>query len=135
MSNRHVPQEWSRLYTLTPHRPVSLRLPGGVLVRGLSGTVWLTQEGYIHDVVLRPGDRFETTQQGLVVMNGVDGPATVYVDGTQDEARRRLVVPPEIVSHFEAQARRLRNEEIARLLWRAGQAILRWAGALKLRLT
>ena len=135
MSIRHVPREWSRLYTLTPHRPMSLRLPGGVLIRGLSGTVWLTQEGYIHDVVLRPGDRFETTQHGLVVMNGVDDAATVHVDAAQDEARRRLLIPPEVIAHFEAQARRLRNQEIGRLLRRAGQAILRWAGALKLRIT
>jgi hypothetical protein len=134
MSIRHAPYHWSRLYTLGPNRPVSLRLPAGALVRGLSGTVWLTQEGHIHDVVLQPGNDFETTQHGLVVMNGIDNVATVYVESSQDEARRRLIVPPELNAHFEAQARRMRNQEIARLLRSAGEGIRRMASALKMRL-
>lgn len=135
MSIRHVPHHWSRLYTLNPNTPVPLRLPAGALVRGLSGTVWLTQEGYIHDVVLQPGDGFETTQHGLVVMNGVDNIATVYVETSHDEARRGLLVPPELVAHFEVQARRLRNQEIARLLRLAVEAVGSIVSALKMRLT
>jgi hypothetical protein len=135
MSIRRVPHHWSRLYTLNPNRPVSLRLPDGALVRGLSGTIWLTQEGHHQDVVLQPGDGFETTQHGLVVMNGVDDVAMVYVEASQDEASRRLLIPPGLVAHFEARARRVRNQEIARLLRRAGEWILRMASALKMRLT
>jgi Protein of unknown function (DUF2917) len=56
----------------------ALRLPRGKTIRvrdgaghtliTLEGSVWITEENSIHDVVLRPGQRFEFTRPGIAIV-------------------------------------------------------------------
>jgi hypothetical protein len=122
------------MYALRRDRAFSLRLSSGSVVRASSGVVWLTQEGLIEDVVLKTGDRFTTTGSGLVVMNAVEGSASVFVELPAKATRTEPMITPELVAAIEAKARRLRQEELARLLNVARLWIVRIGRALKARI-
>ena len=49
--------------TLARNRALSLTLPPGSRVRAHAGTVWLTQEGLVEDVMLAPGEKFEVKRR------------------------------------------------------------------------
>ena len=134
MNIHDLPQEGSSIYALGRDRPLSLQVPVGASVRALCGTVWLTQEGLIEDVVLAPGDRFEIKRKTLVVMNSVAAPATVYVEQPA-QLPHGVVITPEHIAAIEAMARQLQRQEIARLLNLAGKGIMQAIRALKARLT
>ena len=110
---------------LARNRALSLHLPPGSRVRAHSGTLWLTQEGLVEDVMLAPGENFEVKRQGLIVLNAIAEPGSVCIEKPQHTIERGVIVTPELVSAIEAKARRLRQQEIARLLGLAGRLVLR----------
>ena len=112
-------------HALGRNRALSLHLPPGSRVRAHSGTLWLTQEGLVDDVILATGENFEVKRQGLIVVNAVAEPGSVYIETPKKTAERGVIVTPELVAAIEAKARRLRQQEIARLLGLAGRLVLR----------
>jgi hypothetical protein len=131
MNLRELPQHGSAIHALGRNRPLSLHLPGGATVHALSGDVWLTQEKLIEDVVLAPGGRYEARTAGHVVMNAIAESASVYVELPARTSSAHVFLTTELVSLIEAKARRLRRQEIARLLRLAGERVVRAVQALK----
>jgi hypothetical protein len=131
MNARELPQHGSAIYALGRNRPLSFHLPNGATVHALSGNVWLTQEKLIEDVVLAPGGRYEARTAGHVVMNAIGESAIVYVELPERTRSAYFSLTTELVSLIEAEARRLRREEIARLLRLAGEQVVRAVRALK----
>ena len=93
--------ETGSLVSLMPERPLSVRLTPGATVSVAAGTVWLTQEGMLDDIVLTPGDEFVVPLKGTQVISAVDAPALVRI------------------ADIHAQARALRRHELRRLIARA----------------
>jgi hypothetical protein len=114
----------SAVHALGRNRPLSLHLVHGTRVRALSGTLWLTQEGLGEDVMLAPGERFDVKRKGLIVMNAVAGSGSVCIETPTHTAANRVVLTPELVWAIEAKARRLRQQEMARLMALAARGLL-----------
>ena len=91
-------QRSGTLLQLAPDNPVVLRLAPGSRVSVTAGTVWLTQEGMIDDIVLTPGREFVVPLHGTQVVSAVDTPATARI------------------ADIHAQARALRRRELRRLV-------------------
>ena len=111
--------------TLARNRALSLSLPPGSRVRAHSGTVWLTQEGLVEDVMLAPGENFEVKRQGLIVVNSIVEPGSVCIEAPHEPAVSGVILTPELVAAIEAKARRLRHREIARVLGLGRSLVLR----------
>mgnify|MGYP001770446520 FL=1 len=43
-----------------------------VRVRCISGLLWITQEGDIRDIILKPGDEFTITNRGVALISSLD---------------------------------------------------------------
>lgn len=43
-----------------------------VRVRCISGLLWITQEGDIRDIILKPGDEFTITHRGVALISSLD---------------------------------------------------------------
>ena len=129
-----IPHHERALHALGRERTLSLHLPRGATVCAVSGTVWLTQDGLIEDVLLAPGERYEVAKKGHVVLNALAGSASVYIELPAAARAPEISLTPGLVSAIEAKARRLRQEEISRLLKRAGERLARAVRALRGRL-
>ena len=134
MNLRELPQYGSVIHALRPDRALSLHLPGGATVSALSGIVWLTQDGMSQDVLLAPGERYEVQKKGHLVLNALGRSASVYIELPLEPRSSRISVTPELVSAIEAKARRLRQQEISRMLKRAGEWVVSAVRALKVTL-
>jgi hypothetical protein len=64
------------------HVPV----PGGLRITGVSGDLWVTQEGDERDTTVSDGERFVTSSTGKVVVEAL-GDATFRVEWNHEEDR------------------------------------------------
>lgn len=121
-------QNGVRRLELRPQRAVSIEAAPGTIVRGLEGTIWLTQEAVPHDYILIPGTRFVSESDGKIVLTSFDGAAAaqVYAPGCSADPARAgfgLQLDPGVVARVEREALRARQREIGRLLRKLGAFI------------
>jgi hypothetical protein len=62
----------------------------GTVVTVLTGHLWLTQEGDDLDRVLGAGDEYALDREGVAVIQALDAPALVRLDGAPGGRRREL---------------------------------------------
>jgi hypothetical protein len=55
-------------HTLEAHASLALRDAGGRTIRCVSGSVWLTMEGDLRDVVLAAGESFVVDRDGVTIL-------------------------------------------------------------------
>lgn len=84
---------------LQADQPQRLERANGIIVRCVSGTVWLTQEGRADDVFFSAGEFYAIESNGLVLLEalGVDGACVHITPSTCPENRmdkRFTEVPP-----------------------------------------
>jgi hypothetical protein len=106
---------------LRPHQTVSISAAPGTVVRGLEGTVWLTQEALLADCILIPGTRFVSASRGKIVLSALDGAAVARVYAPECDTRLAhigtgLQFDPGVLERIEKEARRAQAQEIGRLL-------------------
>ena len=101
MDRGDIERNAGSLVALAPEHPITVHLSPGATVTAIAGTVWLTQEGMIEDIVLRPGQQFVVPAKGAQVLSAVDASALVRI------------------ADVHAQARALRRAELRRLFQRA----------------
>jgi hypothetical protein len=53
-------------------RDVIKKRDKAVRVRCISGLLWITQEGDIRDIILKPGDEFTITSRGVALISSLD---------------------------------------------------------------
>jgi uncharacterized protein (AIM24 family) len=61
--------------TLQPNRLLRLRDGRDVVVGVDAGTVWLTQDGDMRDIILRAGESFRVDRDGTVLLQALDDAA------------------------------------------------------------
>ena len=103
----------SRIVSLARSQPLAFHLSPGAAVYAVDGLLWVTQEGLIEDVVLRPGQRFDVQHEGLIVASAVEEPARVYI-AAPDSPTRDMVITAGVVQILRRRALELRRHEIAR---------------------
>src|SRR6185295_3279279 len=62
----------------------------GVLVRVLSGVVWITQDGSAEDHVLQPGERFRLDRNGLAIVQAFRRSALTLMSPEPDRFATRV---------------------------------------------
>jgi len=80
-------EQTGTLIELMPDRPLAVRLTPGAKVGVAAGTVWLTQEGMLEDVVLTAGGEFVVPAKGMQVLGAVEGTALVRIADIHAQAR------------------------------------------------
>ncbi|HEY0338232.1 MAG TPA: DUF2917 domain-containing protein [Burkholderiales bacterium] len=104
----------SRIVSLDRSQPLAFHLSPGSAVYAVDGLLWVTQEGLMDDVVLKPGQRFDVRDEGLIVANAVEEPARVYIAADDSAARDMMAMTTESVQVLHRRALELRRHEIAR---------------------
>ncbi len=64
--------------TLRPNRLLRLRDGRDVVVGVDTGTVWLTQDGDLRDIILRAGESFRVDRDGTVLLQALDNAAVHF---------------------------------------------------------
>jgi len=62
---------------LAPHQTLKLRDAAGSTVCAVEGSVWITEENHVRDIVLSPGSCYRLSRRGLVIVNALGGAAAV----------------------------------------------------------
>ena len=62
---------------LGPNQTLRLRDSAGSTVRAIEGSVWITEENQLRDIVLAPGSAYRLRQRGLAIINALGGEASV----------------------------------------------------------
>ena len=57
---------------LKGEREIIRKKDKSVRVRCISGLLWITQEGDIRDIILKPGDEFTITNRGVALISSLD---------------------------------------------------------------
>lgn len=57
---------------LPRHRTLELRDAAGARLTSLAGSLWITQDQDVRDIVLEPGENFELDQAGLTLVHAMD---------------------------------------------------------------
>jgi Protein of unknown function (DUF2917) len=104
----------SRIVSLNRSQPLAFHVSPGSAVYAVDGLLWVTQEGLMDDVVLKPGQRFGVRHEGLIVASAVEEPARVYIAADDTPARDMMAVTTESVQVLQRRALELRREELAR---------------------
>jgi len=81
----HIDTDFTRV-RLDPRRTLRLTGAQGARLRNLSGTIWLTIDNDLRDVVLEPGEHFDVASGEPVVLLSLGGPACVELRGPQAAA-------------------------------------------------
>jgi hypothetical protein len=109
---------------IRPNQAISLAAPRGTIVRGESGTLWLTQQGHWQDYILVPGAQYLSPEDRKIVVSSLGGGGTITVSRLQPGAEHRfrgspLRIDPAVAARLEREARsapaRFLGEWIARL--------------------
>ena len=108
--------------------PVSLYLRDGAAIFAVKGTVWITQEGLLDDVILAGGERFEVKSDSQILASAIKGAAAIHV---VQPAVARAHSDQDVYDFARARAHDLRREEIARLIDLAFTAISEWITRLR----
>jgi len=96
---------------LGAHDMLSLRLRAGDQLRGERGTVWITQDGQLADILLAPGDCHQVAQDGALnvsalrggSLDAAPGSACVSVAGRAPLAWQRITArQPRFYNRFSA---------------------------------
>ena len=82
---------------LGQNKPLPVRATQGTAMCCLSGELWVTQEGDEQDYIVQSGYRYCCSQDGLVVVNALNGPSTALVYWTErrhdlDFARNQVCI-------------------------------------------
>lgn len=81
--------EWGNIQLRVPeNQPLRVVNGIGVTVRSLEGIAWLTVEGEAGDCFLAPGEEYRIVGNGLVLIEGVKGTATVRLEAAPAEGSR-----------------------------------------------
>jgi hypothetical protein len=64
--------------TLRPNRLLRLRDGRDVLIGVDTGTVWLTQDGDVRDIILHAGESFRVDRDGTVLLQALDDAAVRF---------------------------------------------------------
>ena len=115
---------------LRNERSSTVHVRRGDAVEALAGTIWLTQEGMLEDVILTPGQRFVAAERGTVVLSAMNAPAVVRFGGPQHDMAPQVIEPGHVVS-IHAHARELRRAEFAHLAHAAYAAVARILGRVR----
>ncbi|MGQ0543947.1 MAG: DUF2917 domain-containing protein [Betaproteobacteria bacterium] len=62
---------------LNPNQTLRLRDSAGSTVCALEGSVWITKENQVRDIVLAKGNCYRLRQRGLAIINPLGGAAAV----------------------------------------------------------
>lgn len=110
--------------------PLAFHLPTGSAIVAYSGTIWLTQEGLLDDVILRAGGRFTVRNSRRIVVSAwrgrarmrVAAPATADIGDQIDRARNKAKrLRAEAFDHAFAAA----DHWLSRAIANAGTALQR----------
>jgi hypothetical protein len=104
----------SQIVRLNRSQPLAAHLSRGSAVYAIDGLLWVTQEGLIDDVVLKPGQRFDVRHPGLIVATAVEEPSRMYIAADDSPARDMITMSTESVEVLHRRARDLRRQELAR---------------------
>ena len=63
----------------------------GTSIRALDGTIWITQEGDVRDVVLRAGQSFTLDRGGLALLVALETSAVARIEAPQYAAAAALI--------------------------------------------
>jgi hypothetical protein len=107
-------KQQSRMVHLDRSQPLAFHLSPGSAVYAIDGLLWVTQEGLVDDVVLKPGQRFDVHHPGLILANAVEEPARVYIAADDSPARDMMAMTTESVQVLHHRAPELRRQELAR---------------------
>jgi Protein of unknown function (DUF2917) len=120
-----------RVIDLESGKPLSLHLPRGSVVYSVLGTLWITQEGLVDDIVLKAGEQFAVRAKGQLVVSAVDGAALAYIAAPGEAIPPLPATAPQVLDALTARAVRLRRQEMARFARLAAAVIARTARRLK----
>jgi hypothetical protein len=104
----------SRIVSLNRSQPLAFHVLPGSAVYAVDGLLWVTQEGLMDDVVLKPGQRFDVRHEGLIVATAVEEPARVYIAADDTPARDMMAITTESMQVLHRRALELRRQEVAR---------------------
>ena len=62
---------------LSPNQTLKLRDSAGSTVCAVEGSVWITEENQVRDIVLAPGSCYRLRYRGLAIINPLGGTAAV----------------------------------------------------------
>ena len=65
---------------LTPHQTLRLREAAGSTVCAVEGSVWITEENQLRDIVLEAGKCYRLRHPGLALTNPLGGIAAVALN-------------------------------------------------------
>lgn len=124
-------KEQSRMVGLDRSQPLAFHSSPGSAVYAIDGLLWVTQEGLVDDVVLKPGQRFDVRQPGLIVASAVEEPARMYIAADDSPARDMMAMTTESVEVLHSRAHELRRQELARWARLVPHSFVRATRALK----
>lgn len=85
--------------------PLAFRLPAGSSIVAYSGTIWVTQEGLLDDVVLRAGGRFAVRSTRRIVISAWRGVARMQIVAPAYATDGHLIdMARERAKHLRAEA-------------------------------
>jgi hypothetical protein len=85
--------------------PVAFHLPAGSSIVAYSGTIWVTQEGLLDDVVLRAGGRFAVRNTRRIVISAWRGVARMQIVAPAYATDAQLIdMARERAKHLRAEA-------------------------------
>jgi len=103
---------------LKPGQPLRLRDAQGRHLSVIEGTIWVTQDGDLRDVVAEAGSEFVFDRPGLAVVQALGGRAVVAAEeGIELERAARPLLGP--VSRFWQRIERARKSMRARVALRS----------------
>ncbi|MGH6624672.1 MAG: DUF2917 domain-containing protein [Burkholderiaceae bacterium] len=88
---------------------VPLHAPIGSAIFAHRGTVWITQESLLDDVILQPGERFIVRSRALILVSATNGSAKVLVASPLDAPASK---EGDVYALVRGRARRLRTEAL-----------------------
>ncbi|MEN3353322.1 MAG: hypothetical protein V7640_1480 [Betaproteobacteria bacterium] len=121
----------SRIVSLDRSQPLAFHVSPGSAVYAVDGLLWVTQEGLMDDVVLKPGQRFDVRHPGLIVASAVEEPARVYIAADDTPARDMMAMTTESVQVLQRRAVKLRRRELVRWARLTQHYLVRAARRLK----
>jgi Protein of unknown function (DUF2917) len=130
MMNRS-PESFETSVTLDA-TPRPLRLPLEAAVYAVRGTIWITQERLLDDIILAAGERFDVKRDGLILASAVKGTAAIHIVRPADA---RAEQHRNIYDFARARAARLRREALGHFARLVNAGAAAWFARARTMLT
>jgi len=128
-----------KLVELAPNEALTIMVDHGTEIRVVQGALWITQEGDGRDHIVAAGTRFRSGHRGAIVVSALERASRASVSWA-DPGRARGYLHSDVqldygqIEQLQNAARRLRAEELARLVSRGFARLARaWSRIVEQR--